>query len=135
MQAAVLRVELRYLDGDNTTRAQLASEYEQAIGATGLIVPKRCPEAQHVYHLLVVRSTRRDELEAFLKTHGIAALVHYPVPVHLQPAYRGRLPGSDDLLETERAAREVLSLPMYPELDEGALQHIVQTVRSFMEAV
>jgi dTDP-4-amino-4,6-dideoxygalactose transaminase len=71
---------------------------------------------RHVYHLYVVRSTARDELQRKAKAAGVGTLVHYPVPIHLQPAYVGRLRGSDRLPETERAAVEVLSLPMYPEL-------------------
>ena len=91
------------------------------------------PRGEHVYHLYVIRSARRDALQAFLKTRGVGALVHYPVPVHIQPAYRGRLRGGDSLPETERAAREVLSLPMYPELTEAEVQAVIAWVRAFAE--
>jgi len=131
VQAAVLRVKLRYLDADNTRRAQLAAAYDDVLSGCGLGIPKRRPESTHVYHLYVVRSSERDEFQTFLKGRNIGALIHYPVPVHLQPAYRGRLRGSDNLPETERAAREVLSLPMYPELGESELDAVVATVQSF----
>ncbi len=88
----------------------------------------RCP---HVYHLYVVRSERRDALQAHLKGQGIGALIHYPVPVHLQPAYRGRIPIGAGLPETERASREVLSLPMYPELTEDEVKTVIEAIRSF----
>ena len=131
LQAAALRVKLRYLDADNAARSRLAACYDEKLADTGLALPRRRADASHAYHLYVVRSPRRDELQAFLKARGVGALVHYPVPVHLQPAYRGRLPGGDHLPETERAAREVLSLPMYPELTEAEQQVVVEAVRAF----
>ena len=72
----------------------------------------------HVYHQYVMRAAKRDGLQAHLRTLGIGTLIHYPVPVHLQPAYAGRLSGADALPETEAAARQVLSLPMFPELTD-----------------
>lgn len=131
LQAAALRVKLRYLDADNATRARLAAVYNEALAGTSLVTPKHRLESTHVYHLYVVRSSERDQLQTFLKAQNVGALVHYPVPVHLQPAYRGPLGGSDSLPETERAAREVLSLPMYPELSETELQTVIGAVQAF----
>ena len=131
IQAAILRVKLRHLDEDNRTRARLAASYDAMLGGCGLALPRRRPDSQHVYHLYVVRSSRRDELQAHLQSVGVSALVHYPVPVHLQPAYLDRLRGHDALPETERASREVLSLPMYPELTDEQCGHVVGSVRSF----
>lgn len=131
IQAAVLRTQLKYLDKDNKTRCKLAKVYEAGLSQTKLILPMCRRESSHVYHLYVVRLRRRDELQAYLKRRDVSALVHYPVPVHLQPAYRGRLPGADSLPETERAAREVLSLPMYPRLDESEVQTVIEAVLNF----
>ena len=131
VQAAVLRVKLRYLDADNAARVGLASLYDEGLTGTGLVLSARRQDATHVYHLYVVRSPRRDDLRIFLNSHDVGTLIHYPVPVHLQPAYRGRLRGSDSLPETERAAREVLSLPMYPELTEADMRSIIQAVKAF----
>ena len=89
------------------------------------------PGGNPVYHLYVIRTRCRDELQAALKKRGIGALVHYPVPVHLQPAYQGRLPGEESLPETERAAREVLSLPIYPELEESDVKVVAEAVMEF----
>jgi dTDP-4-amino-4,6-dideoxygalactose transaminase len=133
LQAAVLRVKLRYLDADNTARARLAARYTSGLSGVGLGLPGARAEGEHVYHLYVVRSARRDELQAFLKARGIGALVHYPVPVHLQPAYQNRLRGSAALPETERAAREVLSLSMYPELRDDEVDRVIDLVRAFAE--
>ena len=131
LQAAVLRVKLRNLDADNAARARLASMYDGALAETGLMLPARRQQASHVYHLYVVRSRQRDALQAFLKTRGVGALVHYPVPVHRQPAYQGRLLKSDALPATEQAAREVLSLPLYPELSKTEIQAVIDAVRDF----
>ena len=131
LQAAILRIKLRYLDADNEARANLASKYDHALEGVGLLTPKRRQESTHVHHLYVVRSERRDELQAFLRSCGIGALIHYPVAVHLQPAYQGRLHGSNDLRETERAARQVLSLPMYPELTSEEAGQVITAVQLF----
>ncbi|MBI2939538.1 MAG: DegT/DnrJ/EryC1/StrS family aminotransferase, partial [Chloroflexi bacterium] len=131
IQAAILRVKLRHLDADNAARGQLAARYDDGLTGTGLVTPTRRPASTHVYHLYVVRAPGRDDLQAALRAQGIGALAHYPVPVHLQPAYRGRLRGGDHLPETERAAREVLSLPMYPELTEEDQRTVVEAVRGY----
>ncbi len=131
IQAAILRVKLRYLDQDNLARRRLAGMYDAMLGEAGLVVPRQRPDAQHVYHLYVVRSSRRDELQAHLRSEGVLALVHYPVPIHLQPAYAGRLRGSGALPVTECVSREVLSLPMYPELTDEHIQQVADGIREF----
>jgi dTDP-4-amino-4,6-dideoxygalactose transaminase len=131
LQAAALRVKLRYLDADNAARARLAAEYEDDLADTALDTSKCRADATHVFHLYVVRSRERNELQTFLQARGVGALIHYPVPVHLQPAYQGRLQGGDKLPETERAAREVLSLPMFPELGESEVQMVIATIQAF----
>ena len=132
VQAAILRVKLGHLDEDNARRARLAAVYDEALAGARVILPARRIGATHVYHLYVIRSPRRDELQAFLKNEGIGALVHYPVPVHLQPAYRDRVAGKGGALpETERAAAEVISLPMYPELTAEEVRAVSQRVVDF----
>jgi dTDP-4-amino-4,6-dideoxygalactose transaminase len=131
IQAAVLRVKLPHLDADNAARSEIAARYDAGLAGLGLELPVRRPEGRHVFHLYVVRSQKRDQLQAHLKDNGVGALVHYPVPVHLQKAYVGRLPGAGSLPETERAAREVLSLPMYPELGREEVESVIEAVRAF----
>lgn len=131
MQAAILRVKLQHLEEDNATRNRLAERYAEQLDGAHVILPLTRPAATHAFHLFVVRSDRRDELQAFLKDNSVGALVHYPVPVHLQPAYRERLVGSDDLATTERVAREVLSLPLYPEISDTDVQAVIEAVRRF----
>ena len=131
LQAAILRVKLRTLDADNARRRHLAELYDELLTASSVTLPPAMPYGEHVYHLYVVRSARRDELQAFLKERGIGTLVHYPRPIHLQPAYRGRLGDVGSLPETERAANEVLSLPMFPELSEAQVRQVAQAIREF----
>jgi dTDP-4-amino-4,6-dideoxygalactose transaminase len=117
VQAAILRAKLPYLDGQNARRAEIAASYSRAL--TGLNPPVVRDGADHVFHLYVVRSEERDTLQAALRGKGIGTGIHYPVPVHLQPAYLGRVMlGGDGCPETERAAGQVLSLPLYPELTD-----------------
>jgi dTDP-4-amino-4,6-dideoxygalactose transaminase len=134
LQAAVLRVKLAALDADNQKRADIAGRYDRALGRTGLVLPKRRPNTSHVFHLYVLRSQKRDALIASLKQAEIGALIHYPVPVHLQKAYLGRVRGGESLPETERAALEVLSLPMYPELTNDEVERVVSAVQRFTES-
>jgi dTDP-4-amino-4,6-dideoxygalactose transaminase len=131
VQAAILRIKLRYLEQDNTARVRIAEMYRDGLNGCGMTLPTCRQEASHVYHLYVVRTPRRDVLKQHLKDKGIAALIHYPVPVHLHPAYRGRLAGRENLMETERAAPELLSLPIYPELNKKDVQAVIEAVRTF----
>lgn len=135
LQAAVLRVKLRHLDSDNTRRGALAEHYNRALDVSFIRRPACRPASAHVYHLYVIRSSDRDKLQGFLKEREIQTLVHYPVPVHLQPAYKGRLRGSDNLRETELAAKEILSLPMFPELDDASLSAVVEGIKAFGESM
>jgi dTDP-4-amino-4,6-dideoxygalactose transaminase len=116
LQAAVLRVKLRYLDTENTRRRALATAYSRLFASTDLVLPNAAPDVCHIYHQYVVRSRERDEFRARLDSRGITTAIHYPVPVHLQPAYRGRVRQAS-LSQTEAIAGQILSLPMYPELD------------------
>lgn len=133
VQAAVLRVKLGRLDADNARRAALAAAYDRGLAGLALGLPARRAGASHVFHQYVVRSPARDALRDGLARRGIGTNIHYPLPVHLQPAYRGRLAtGPSGLGESERAAREVLSLPLYPELDDGALAEVVAALRKLV---
>jgi dTDP-4-amino-4,6-dideoxygalactose transaminase len=131
LQAAVLRVKLRHLEGGNQRRAVIAAAYDRGLAHTGLVLPVTRSGARHVFHQYVVRSRARDALRSNLRERGVGTSVHYPLPVHQQPAYAGRVsldPGG--LEETERAAREVLSLPMYPELTDAAVESVIAAVRA-----
>jgi dTDP-4-amino-4,6-dideoxygalactose transaminase len=124
LQAAILRVKLRHLDEENARRRDVARRYDEALAEGGLAPPVAIPGAEHVYHQYVVRTPERDALRRFLAEREIGTAIHYPVPVHLQPAYAGRLPLPEPLTVTETVAAEVLSLPMFPELADAAVARV-----------
>ena len=132
VQAAIVRVKLRHLDEDNHARAAWAAYYSDHIEEVRL--PRVRPAVSSAWHLYVIQCEERDACQAFLQERGIGALVHYPVPIHLQPAYRDRLPGREGLPETEKAARHVLSLPLYPELTQAEVAEVCQALAVFAHA-
>jgi hypothetical protein len=130
VQAAILRVRLPALDAGNARRRAIAAAYDAALSDGPLVAPLRRDGAEHVFHQYVTRVPDRIGAQARLRAEGIGTGVHYPVPVHLQPAYRGRVPlGPAGCAETERAAAEVLSLPMYPELTDAQVERICAALR------
>jgi dTDP-4-amino-4,6-dideoxygalactose transaminase len=125
LQAAILRVKLAHLDAQNARRRAIAAAYDTALHALGIAPPARRAGAEHVFHLYVLRVADRPAVQARLREAGIGTGVHYPQPVHLQPAYRGRIAlGPSGCAETEAAAREVLSLPLYPELTDAEVERV-----------
>lgn len=143
LQAAMLVVRLEGLEADNAARRHLAALYDDLLGAIpfamerGLRICHPVGEVEHVYHQYVVRMPHREDLRRFLAGHDIGTAVHYPVPVHLQPAYmdRKRTPVTGGSLPvTERAASDVLSLPMYPQLGEAAVREVCAAIANWMEA-
>lgn len=135
LQAALLRVRLTRLDEGNERRRALAALYESELsGIPDLELPSEPLGARHVYHLYVVRTECRDELRRFLGGRGIGTLVHYPIPVHLQPGYQdmGYAPGT--LPESEKAAGEILSLPLSPGLSDELAMTVAAAVREFFKA-
>jgi dTDP-4-amino-4,6-dideoxygalactose transaminase len=130
LQAAVLRVKLRYLDQWNEARRRHAARYLEGLRGAGLILPVTHPSAAPVWHMFVIRVPDRERLQAHLKEWGIATGIHYPLPLHLQPAYRHLEIPKGALPVTERLADEVISLPMYPELSDAMVSHVVGAVRS-----
>ncbi|GHD51290.1 erythromycin biosynthesis sensory transduction protein EryC1 [Thalassobaculum fulvum] len=134
LQAAVLGVLLGRLEARNEARRAAAAAYDAALaGVADLGLPGTSPGVRHVYHQYVVRHPRRDELAAFLASHGIGTAIHYPVPVHRQPAYAGRFP-PEDLPATEAVSGEILSLPMFPQLGAERARHVATLIRRFSSA-
>ena len=131
LQAAALRVRLSHLDEWNARRVRAASLYQAAFEQAGITIPRTAPRTEHVWHLYVVRTPRRDELQRHLEAAGIGTLIHYPIPPHRQQAYASAGYGSGDFPITEALAREVLSLPMGPQLTDEELNRVVAAVRDF----
>jgi dTDP-4-amino-4,6-dideoxygalactose transaminase len=127
IQAAILRASLRHLPEWTARRREIAAFYLEELAGTDLVLPREQDYATAVYHLFVVRHPRRDALMAALRAGGVSTLIHYPIPLHLQPAFASREePG---LPNAERAAGEVLSLPLYPELTDAQASAVATAVR------
>ena len=136
VQAAALRVKLRVLDRDNARRAAIAAAYDAGFAGLTIGRPWRRPGASHVFHQYVVRASQRDRLRDALHARGVGSNIHYPVPVHLQPAYLGRIAiDPAGLPESEAAARAVLSLPIYPQLADDAVARVIAAVREAVGVV
>ncbi len=132
IQAAFLRVKLRRLARWNEARRRHAGRYREALADVAEVrLPLEVPYAKHVYHLFVVRAERRDALQSRLAERGIATGLHYPLPLHLQNAYRHLGLGPGAFPVTERAGETILSLPMFPELTDAQLCRVVETIREF----
>jgi len=131
VQAAILRVKLTALDAGNARRRAIAAAYDAALAGGPLTPPVRRDDAEHVFHQYVLRSPRRAEYMARLKAAGVGTGIHYPAPVHLQSAYKGRTAlGPAGCAETARAAEEVFSLPMYPELGDEQVERVCGALRA-----
>jgi dTDP-4-amino-4,6-dideoxygalactose transaminase len=131
IQAGVLRVQADRLDAWNARRRQVASWYRHHLAHTPLTLPTESTDAEPVYHLYAVRTPRRDALRDHLTSRQIGVGVHYPIPVHLQPAYRHLRYSQGSLPVSEQFASEQLSLPMHPFLDEAAVVHVAQAIIEF----
>ena len=135
LQAAVLRVKLKHLDGWTAARQRNAAFYDRAFAAAGLaghvVTPQAVAGQRHIFNQYIVRSRRRDALKSFLTERSIGTEIYYPVPLDRQEcfAYLGYAPGA--FPESERAAAETLALPIYPELTEEQLSHVVASVAAF----
>ncbi len=135
IQAAILRVKLRHLSAATERRRQIAATYGAELAGLGLGLPEEQPYARAVYHLYVVRHPRRDALMADLKVRGIGTLIHYPIPLHLQPVF-ARLGGrTGDLPVAEAAAAEIFSLPIYPEMSDAQVRAVTTALREALRSL
>jgi dTDP-4-amino-4,6-dideoxygalactose transaminase len=129
LQAAILRVKLRHLDAGNARRQAIAARYDAALADSAIAPPARRAGSTHVFHQYVVRVSERASVQARLRERGIGTGIHYPIPVHLQPAYEGRVMlGPARCRESETAATEVLSLPIYPELTDQQIGAVAEAI-------
>ena len=131
IQAVVLRAKLPHLTVWNERRRSHAACYAELLQGTPVVTPVACTYNEHVYHLYVVRAPRRDDLQVWLKDRGIATGIHYPVPSHLQNALSSLGYNAGDLPVTERVVNEILSLPMYPELEDDEIKYVTSAIREF----
>jgi dTDP-4-amino-4,6-dideoxygalactose transaminase len=130
IQAAALRIKLRHLDAWTERRRVLAARYLDALRGLPLGLPGEAVDERAVYHVFTVRTPRRDELKKHLDREGIGTAVHYPLPLHRQPVYRDT---TLTLPESERAAADVLSLPLYAYLEDAEQDAVIASVRAFFD--
>jgi len=135
IQGAILRVKLRHLDAWTDLRRSRAIEYGRYLQDVDVVRPVEMPYARHVYHIYAVRTRDRAELQRALQSHGVQTGIHYPIPVHLQEGYRHLGYTQGDFPRAEQAAREVLSLPMYPELSNNQIEFVSAVVHHDVQAV
>ena len=132
LQAAILQAKFAHVDSWNEKRRELAHRYSGHLAPLGVVVPVERDWGKHVYHLYIIRSKRRDELQAFLKQKGIASEVYYPLPPHLSVPCRAFGYKEGDFPHAELAARETLALPLYPELTLSQQDEVIAAVRAFV---
>jgi dTDP-4-amino-4,6-dideoxygalactose transaminase len=128
-QGAILRVKLRHLEEWTEARRTIAKKYNELLANCGLKLPVEMPWARHVYHVYTLQTESRDGLQKALLAEGIQTAIHYAIPVHLQPAYSNLGYGMGSLPQSEIAAQQVLSLPMYPELPEQSIRQVASAVK------
>ncbi len=131
IQGAVLGVKLKYLAQWTEARRRIARRYQELLAGTPLQLPREADDAQSAWHLYVVRHPRRDDLKKHLEANGVGTAVHYPLPLHLQQCYASLGHDAGDFPVAEKAGREVLCLPMYPELTEAQLERVASVIRDF----
>ena len=133
IQAAILRVKLKRLDEQNKLRRKNASIYNELLkDVDGVVTPFEAEYGKHVYHLYVIRIDRRDELQEYLKSKGIGTGLHYPIPLHLQKAYEYLGYKEGDFPVAEECTKQILSLPMFPELTQEEIEKVVSEIKTFL---
>lgn len=133
IQGAVLRVKLRHLDDWNERRRQLAVRYRELLEGLPLELPMDVTQGEQVHHVYVVACDRRDALQKHLADYGVPSIIHYPIPIHLQPAFAGLGHKAGQFPVTEKLARSVLSLPTFPEMTDEQVEYVGARVREFFE--
>ena len=130
LQGAILGVKLRHLERWNEARRAHARQYRELLAGSELQLPVESHEVRHIYHAFTVRSSERDALQKSLAAAGVQTAIHYPIPVHLQPAYSDLGYKNGDLPHAERAAKEVLSLPIFPEMTQAQLSEVANAIHA-----
>jgi dTDP-4-amino-4,6-dideoxygalactose transaminase len=133
IQAAMLRTKLKYLDQWNEERRRKANSYTEKLSPLGVVCPSEKKGARHVYHLYAIKTGKRESLQAFLKKRGIETLIHYPIPIPLQKAYRELGYRRRDFPLTNLWSRKILSLPFFPEMKEREMEEVAEGIRSFIK--
>jgi dTDP-4-amino-4,6-dideoxygalactose transaminase len=133
IQGAILDIKLRHLAGWTEKRRAVAAHYDEALSGIRVLAPQKPIGQEHVYHVYAIRSPHRDRIQSVLKESGIMTGMHYPRPVHVQPAYSSLGHNEGDFPASEQFAAETLSLPIYPELTVQQVRHVCDTLHRICE--
>jgi dTDP-4-amino-4,6-dideoxygalactose transaminase len=133
IQGAVLGIKLKHLDAWTQGRRRVAHRYHELLAQTPLKLPREADYAESAWHLYVVRHPRRDELKKHLESEHVGCALHYPLPLHLQKAYAHLGYKAGDFPVSEKAARECLSLPIYPELTDAQVERVADVIKDFFK--
>ncbi|MNR37128.1 dTDP-3-amino-3,6-dideoxy-alpha-D-galactopyranose transaminase [compost metagenome] len=134
MQAEILNVKLNYIERLTAERKEIAKKYNEGLaGIKDLVLPHVNEGASHVYHIYLVRTSRRDALMDYLQNLGISPFIHYPIPPHLQTAYQELEYKAGDFPLAEEIANTCLSIPLYPGLDDQQINYIIKSIKSFFD--
>lgn len=131
IQASILRFKLKKLNSWNEIRINIAKKYTQNFMDLPMIYPKVKPEGMHVFHLYVIRVKNRKKFINYLSKNGINTLIHYPIPIHLQPAYKELKIKEGSLPITEKVSKEIVSIPLYPELEDVEIDYIIERIKEY----
>ena len=134
IQAAILNVKLNYLDQWTARIREIARYYQEQLGSV-VDLPNEKSYEKSVYHTFIIQTDRRDQLQQYLSSRGIGTKIHYPLPLHLHPAAKGLLYKEGDFPRAEKQAKMILSLPIYPELDDARVQYVVQAIQDFFQGL
>ena len=131
LQGAVLGVKLKHLEKWNAERNRVADKYDELLADLPIKLPPRSTDHDQVYHVYVIETEQRNELQTYLMDHGVPTIIHYPIPIHLQPAFQYLGYTAGDLPIAERLSRTILSLPIYPELADEHVAYVAEQIRAF----
>jgi len=131
LQAAILKVKLRRLESWTEARIRIAHRYNDALKGLELATPYCAPAVRHVYNQYSIRTSRRDALAEFLKSKGVGHAIHYPLPLNLQPAFRHYVPEGTSFPVAEAVSREIISLPIFPEMEDTEIDFVIGAIRGF----
>lgn len=132
LQAATLRLKLGHLDDNNKRRRAIAHRYDQALADVGITLPSAGADAEPVYHLYPIRLEERDALQDHLARHGVGTGIHYKIPAHQQPALARHAHRRGTMKVTEKVCAQLLSIPIYPEMEEAQIDHVVSAIKAFL---
>ena len=131
IQAALLDFKLTKLDEWNLKRKEISDMYSKGLKGLPIILPSAAPENKHVFHLYVIRVKQREKFMKFISDEGVGTIIHYPIPIHLQPAYKYLNYKKGFLPVTEKVSEEIVSLPIYPDLEDGEVEYVIKSIKKF----